>query len=186
MDRLEEFIKSGRLKGGEPEDGGIDALIEAADITRELLSERRLSDISALIRCAAGGRCYEALSWILDILQEAYEDGGSGACGEAGGDAPDGKAGGAALPDLVCELGRRVEDFDAFAVALGVDYTPLRDEVEILYDEHGEPHAFFNTCSYRTGWSHVYLVAAENFDAKDFDYILYRLLITGKSMAGES
>lgn len=169
MDRLEEFIKCGRLKGGEPEDGGMDALIEAADITRELLSEGRLSDISALIRCAAGGRCYEALSWILDILQEAYED------GEDGG-----------LPDLVCELGRRVEDFDAFAVALGVDYTPLRDEVEILYDEHGEPHAFFNTCSYRTGWSHVYLVAAENFDAKDFDYILYILLITGKSMAGES
>ncbi|MBQ1907388.1 MAG: hypothetical protein II173_04370 [Firmicutes bacterium] len=175
MDRLEEFIESSRLKGGEPEDGGMDVLIEAADITRELLSEGRLSDISALIRCAASGRCYEALSWILDILQEAYEDGGSGACGEDGG-----------LPDLVCELGRRVEDFDAFAVALGVDYTPLRDEVEILYDEHGEPHAFFNTCSYRTGWSHVYLVAAENFDAKDFDYILYRLLITGKSMTGES
>lgn len=80
------------------------------------------------------------------------------------------------LDDFYCGIGRSIANYDEFAGRLQVDLNAQENEVEKVYDEHGEAESFFNKFTYRTGYRNIFLVTAENFDTKDNDYIEYRLL----------
>jgi len=83
-----------------------------------------------------------------------------------------------ALEDFYCMLGGRISNYDEFVENLQVDFSPLKNYIEKIYDRNGEPEAFFNVMIYKTGFGNVFLVFSENFDNKDNDYIQYRLSFT--------
>ena len=140
----------------DPDD--IDALLEAADLTRQLIHDRDYDGISTMIRCTVENSLYECFSWITDLLQEEFE-----------------KPEGSDLADFICDIGRSVPDFDEFAERLQLDFRVQKHDVEKVYDEHGEAEAFFNNFTYRTKYKNIDLVTSENFDTKDNDYIQYKL-----------
>ena len=137
----------------------IDALLEAADLARQLIQVGDHEGINKIISYTIEHDYYECFSWIMDLMQEEFE-----------------KTGDHALDDFYCDLGRSIADYDEFAGRLKVDLNVQDHEVEKVYDEHGEAEAFFNKSIYTTGYKNIYLVTSENFDTKDNDYIEYRLL----------
>lgn len=155
MDLLEKWIQDNQLQ--DPDD--IDALLEAADLTRQLIQDRNYSGISRMIRYTVDHDYFECFTWILDLLQEEFE-----------------KTKEYDLDDFYCGIGRSIANYDEFAGRLQVDLNAQENEVEKVYDEHGEAESFFNKFTYRTGYRNIFLVTAENFDTKDNDYIEYRLL----------
>jgi len=155
MDLLEKWIQDNQLQ--DPDN--IDALLEAADLTRQLVQDRNYEGISKMISYTIDHDYYECFTWILDLLQEEFE-----------------KTAGYDLDDFSCGIGRSIANYDEFADRLQVDHNAQENEVEKVYDEHGEAESFFNKFTYRTGYRNVFLVTAENFDTKDNDYIEYSLL----------
>ena len=155
MDLLEKWIQDNQLQ--DPDD--IDALLEAADLTRQLIQDRNYSGISRMIRYTVDHDYFECFTWVLDLLQEEFE-----------------KTKEYDLDDFYCGIGRSIANYDEFAGRLQVDLNAQENEVEKVYDEHGEAESFFNKFTYRTGYRNIFLVTAENFDTKDNDYIEYRLL----------
>ena len=155
MYALEDFL---RISGpGEIE--GTDQLLDIAGLVRELIEKDRYQEISALIRHLIESSLYEAFSWTMALLEEAFEEGFHAA--------PDG---------FVCDIGRSVKDYDLFIETLGADMNAIDNKVYKDEDENGEVRSFFNTCTYKTQYDHIYLLSSENFDAKDNDYIEYGLL----------
>ncbi|MBQ3076889.1 MAG: hypothetical protein IJC43_03425 [Clostridia bacterium] len=154
MERPETMLPTERLNN--PDD--LDALLEFADLVRRLTDERRTAELSALIAHTVEHRCHEALSWALAILEEAFAQ-------EEGGPEP-----------FACPLGRAIPDYDAFLARLRAQPEACKSEVETVRDEHGEVTSFYHIFTYRTGFDHVFLRSAENFDTKDNDFIQYRLL----------
>ena len=157
---LELFLKTHDLHDADD----IETLLEVVDVTRQFLADGRYDALARLIRYAVDEQCFEALSWILALLQEAYEAQGSGPAGDAGG--PE---------DFTCELGRSIPGYDAFLASLEVDPDVAEYSVEKEFDDVGEERSFFNICTYRTKYPNICLVSSENIDYLDSDYIQYQL-----------
>ena len=155
MDFLEKWMRDNQLQ--DPDN--IDALLEAADLTRQLINDRDNEGINKIISYTIDHDYYECFSWIMDLMQEEFE-----------------KTKEYDLDDFCCDIGRSIANYDEFASRLKVDFNVQDHDVEKVYDEHGEAEAFFNKSIYTTGYKNIYLVTSENFDTKDNDYIEYRLL----------
>ena len=156
-DALEKWIKDNSLRDAED----IDALLEAAEVARQLISLRDCEGIGTMISYTVENSLFEGFSWIMSLLQEEFE-----------------KGDGCAFSDFVCDLGRSIKDYDELLSRLEVDLNAQKNDVEFMYDVHGEVDSFFNNVTYRTGYSHIYLVSSENYDAKDNDFVQYRLMFS--------
>ena len=91
MDLLEKWIQDNQLQ--DPDD--IDALLEAADLTRQLIQDRNYSGISRMIRYTVDHDYFECFTWVLDLLQEEFE-----------------KTKEYDLDDFYCGIGRSIANFD--------------------------------------------------------------------------
>ncbi|MBR4035145.1 MAG: hypothetical protein IKJ05_00250 [Oscillospiraceae bacterium] len=156
MDILERFLQNNNLRDSDD----MDALLELADLTRQLVKEKRYDVIARVINFAIDKGYYEALTWVMDILQEELE---KDDC---------------ALENFSCSLGRKIANYDGFVQTMQVDFNPFKNEMEKVYDTNGEVESFFNIIIYRTRFDNIYLVSSENFDTRDNDYIQYRLSFT--------
>ena len=154
MELLERIMKNFPLE--EPDD--METLLEFADLVRCALEKRRLEDFGALIRYTVSHGYHEALYWALGIAQEHRN--------RMPGD-----------PEIVCTIGKMIPDYSAFISRLGVNLNAFSNDVEPIRDENGEIQSFYNIIRYETCFSHIALVTSENFDAKDNDFIEYRLVI---------
>ena len=157
MKSLEELIRNNILQ--DPDD--IEALLEVAEITRQLVSDGADCEISRLISYTIENSCFEAFSWIMAILQEELE-----------------KPEGAGLKSFGCELGQSIPHFNDFSQRLAVDFNAVDNDVEKKYDDHGEDLSFFNIFKYKTAYKNIFLLTEENFDLKDNDFIQYKLIFT--------
>lgn len=155
MKTLQEFLCNNNLK--DPED--IDALLEAAEITRQLICDGMYSDISQLINYTIGNRYFEAFTWIMDILQEEF-----------------GKEENHGLKDFTCFIGNSISDYNEFIQRLQIDFRAETNDFETTLDNNGEIQSFFNILTYKTCYKNIFLITAENFDTKDNDFIQYKLL----------
>ena len=154
MELFEQIQKDLPLE--DPED--MDTLLEFADLVRSALEKRRFEKIGALIRYTVSHGYHEALFWALGIAQEHRERM-------------------AVDSEIVCTLGRLIPDYSGFISRLGVDLNGFSNDVEPIRDENGEIQSFYNIIRYETCFSRIALVTSENFDAKDNDFIEYRLII---------
>lgn len=154
MRSLEEFLQNNSLH--DPDD--IDSLLEAAEITRQLISCGLESELCRLIKYTVKNGCFEAFSWIMAILQEEFEQ-------------PEGTG----MKDFSCDLGRSIPHYNEFTRFLQVDFNAIGNDVEKTFDDHGEVRSFFNISKYRTAYNNIFLVTEENFDLEDNDFILYKL-----------
>ena len=154
MDMLEQLLQSYPLQ--DPDN--LDALLEAADITRQLIHDKDYTGINSIIIYTIEKGLYECFSWVMALLQEEFE-----------------KADGFNLEDFVCELGKSIANYDEFVNRLQVDFNSQRQVFEKVYDEHGEVESFFNNFTYKTRYENIYLLSSENFGTKDNDYIQYKL-----------
>ena len=154
FDMTESWMKKYPLQ--DPAD--MNALLETADLTRQLINGRNYAGIDAVIVFTIENGLYECLSWVLSLLQEEFE-----------------KQADYVLEDFVCDIGRSIANYDIFAESLQVDFNSQGQGLEKVYDEHGEAESFFNNFTYRTRYKNICLLTSENFDTKDNDYIQYRL-----------
>ena len=157
MNALDEFYRNNGLN--DPDD--IDALLEAAELTRQMIADCLDSEISRLINYTIEKGYFEAFSWIMAILQEEFEK-------------PDGTG----MKDFSCDLGRSIPHYNDFTQRLQVDFNVIDNDVEKTYDDHGEVQSFFNIFKYKTVYKNIFLVTEENFDLKDNDFIRYKLSFT--------
>ena len=157
MDVIKNWIQNNCLMN--PDD--IDALLDTADLTRQLIHEKNYTGINTVINFTIENSLHEAFTWIMELLEEEFE-----------------KKDGYELEDFACNIGRSIADFDEFSDRLQVDYNVQQNSVESVYDEHGEVESFFNNFIYKTKYGHIYLISSENFDTKDNDYIQYKLLFS--------
>lgn len=144
--------------------GDTDFLLAVAELVRSLLAEREFPSLGRLIRHEADRGFYEALSWTMDLVQEAYEHDES-------------------MPPCVCELGRSVPGFGMFEQTLGTAADAVKNEIKKKTDGNGEVQEFFNICVYPTQHENIFLVSSENFDTRDNDYISYSLLFTREGIS---
>ncbi len=154
MDLLEKWMQGYPLQ--DPDN--IDALLDAADVTRQLIHDKDYKGINSAVAFTIDNGLYECFSWIMALLQEEFE-----------------KTDGFYLEDFVCDLGRSIANYVEFINRLQVDFNSPVQSLEKVYDEHGEVESFFNNFTYKTRYKNIYLLSSENFDAKDCDYIQYRL-----------
>ncbi len=157
MKSLEELLKENNL--ADPDD--IDALLELAEITSQMICTERYHYIEILIDYTIRSGYYEALSWIMASLQEDFD-----------------KTDHCALKDFSCYIGRSIENYDEFIRRLQVDLKPIKNEFETIIDHNGEVQSFFNILIYRTAYRSVLMITEENFDTEDNDYIRYKLRFT--------
>ena len=156
MDRLDLFFQNNALHN--PDD--IDALLELASLQRDLISLRQYSALQRILCYTVEHGYYEAFGWTLSILQEELAR-------------PD-----CTLENFECPLGGSIPDYNEFIQRLQVDLNCSKNDAIAVRDENGEVQSFFNILTYRTGYENILLVSSENFDTKDNDYILYKLLFT--------
>lgn len=154
---IEKWIQNNHLQ--DPDD--IDALLETADLTRQLIHDGDYTGINTMINFTIRNNLFEGFSWIMDLLQEEFE-----------------KIEGYELADFICDIGKSIECFDEFAKRLQVDFNVQRNDVEKVYDEHGEVESYYNNLTYKTKYGNIYLITSENFDTRDNDFILYKLLFS--------
>ena len=157
MKSLEDLIQNNNLQDSDD----IDSLLEVSEITRRIISDGCESQISRLINYTIENSCFEAFSWIMAILQEEFE-----------------KPEGTGLKSFSCELGRSIPYFNDFSQRLEVDFNVIDNDVEKMFDDHGEVQSFFNFFKYKTAYKNIFLLTEENFDLKDNDYIQYKLVFT--------
>lgn len=154
MGMIESWMQNYPLQ--DPDD--IDALLEASDVTRQLIHDKNYEGISAVIIFTIENGLYECLSWVMSLLQEEFEK-------ETEYD----------LEGFVCDIGRSIASYDEFVKTLQVDFNSQKQEIEKVYDEHGEVESFFNNFTYRTRYENICLLTSENFDTRDNDFIQYKL-----------
>ena len=75
-------------------------------------------------------------------------------------------------------MGRVINDYDKFVGTIGLDEKVYDTAGQSILDKNGEVDSFFNIQIRGTNTPNMYLVSAENFDVRDNDFILYRLLFT--------
>lgn len=157
MGDLEKFLIKNNLQ--DPND--INALIETADLIRELIEEEQYDKINNVIKYTINKKYFEAFSWITDILQEEFS-----------------KKENCKLKDFYCNIGRSIPNYDEFTKRLNVDFNAIRSDIDKVYDDTNDIDSFFNNCSYKTKYKNIFLITSENFDARDNDYIQYKLVFT--------
>ena len=157
MRSFEELLKENNL--ADPDD--IDALLELAEITRQMIGAERYDEIEALIDYTVRSGYYEAFSWIMASLQEEFD-----------------KTDNCALEGFTCFIGRSIANYDEFIRRLQVDLKAIKNDIETISDHNGEIQSFFNILIYRTAYRSVFLISEENFDTKDNDFIRYKLRFT--------
>ena len=123
MRSLEELLRVNNLKN--PED--IDALLELAEITGQMIHEERYSDIELLINYTINREYFEAFSWIMAALQEEFE-----------------KKENCSLKNFTCFIGRSISNYDEFLKRLQVDLNAIDNDSETIIDHDGEVQSFFN------------------------------------------
>ncbi len=155
MRSLEELLRANNLK--DPED--MDALLELAEITCQMIRDERYPDIELLINYTISNEYYKAFSWIMAALQEEF--GKKERCG---------------LRNFSCFIGKSVPDYDELMKRLQVDLRAINNDAETIVDHDGEVRSFFNILTYKTAYPDIFLITEENFDTKDNDFIRYRLL----------
>ena len=146
-------LQADRLR--DPED--MDALLELAAHTRSLTDGRQYDALARLTGDLVQQGCTDALTWVLEILQECYDSG-------------------VGMQGFSCSLGRSIPDYDGFIRTLEVDFGTVKNDVEQILDQHREVQSFYNILTYPTRFPNVFLVSLENFDTKYIDFIDYRLL----------
>ena len=154
MDMIDSWMQNYPLQ--DPED--MDALLDAADLTRQLIKDMNYAGLNTVIAYTIENGLYECFSWVMSLLQEEFKK-------EAEYD----------LDDFVCDIGRSIAGYDEFVERLQVDFNSQKQELEKVYDEHGEVDSFFNNFTYRTRYENIYLLTSENFDTRDNDFIQYKL-----------
>ena len=165
-DEVRRFLDTHPLN--DPED--MVSLLAAADFVRGLLTEGRREEVCDLLRHVIGENCFDALTWVIETVQESFV--------EEKGSTGDGTEDEITVPDLVCEIGRSVNDYDGFVACLGVSNDPVQSDAVKVYGSDGEVQSFFYVSAYETAYDALYLVTMENVDTMDNDYILYQLLFT--------
>lgn len=163
MEKTDAFIRADRLA----DDDDLDALLETADLTRQLIAAKDCPSLGRLIVYTVGGAYFEAFSWIMAILQEAL-----------GSADPDG------LEGFSCCIGRAIPNYNEFIDRLQVDLKVLDSDVKAIPDENGEIQSFFNIFTYKTMYENIFFVSAENFDTKDNDFIQYSLVFSKRRQQG--
>ncbi len=154
MRSLEELFRENNLN--DPED--MDALLELAEITGQIILDQQYSDIEKLINYTISNDYYEAFSWVMATLQEEFDRKGN--CG---------------LKSFTCLIGSSIANYDEFIKRLQVDLKAIDNDAETVMDHDGEVQSFFNILTYRTAYANVFLITEENFDTKDNDFIRYKL-----------
>ena len=154
MRTLEELLKENNLK--DPED--INALLELAEITGQLVCDERYVDIELLINYTVTNDYYEAFTWIIAALQEEFD-----------------RKENCRLKDFTCFVGKSIASYDEFIKRLQVDLKAIDNDAETMTDRDGEVQSFFNILTYKTVYENVFLITEENFDTKDNDFIRYKL-----------
>ena len=152
---LETYLQNNNLH--DPED--MDALLEAAALARQLLDGGDTAALCTMIRYTVERGYYEAFSWLMEIVQEAFDKGAA-----------------QGLDGTACELGGLIPDYKEFIRRLQADLRVQSNDVEKIPDEYGEVQSFFNIFTYQTGYPNISLMTAENFDTKDNDFIQYKLV----------
>ena len=140
----------------------MDFMLEVAGTAREFLQKEDTGGICSLVSALVKRGLYESFTWVMEIIREEYSKDES-----------------RKMADMTCELGASIPDYDGFITALKADMRVLKNDVRTVPDENGEPQAFFNELTYRTGYPNIFLVTTESFDTRDNDYIRYSLLFTG-------
>lgn len=100
MRSLEDLLNENNLS----DSSDIDALLELAEITREVIHGERYTDIELLISYTVNNGYYEAFSWIMAVLQEEFD-----------------KKDNCRLKDFTCFIGRSIVNYDVFINRLQVD-----------------------------------------------------------------
>jgi hypothetical protein len=126
-------------------------------VIRDAVGAQRYDDIIRAIRYTVTLSYYEAFSWIMGILEDNCQR----------------------MDGFECSVGKFIPDYDEFVTRLGVDLSACGNDVNPVADENGEIQAFFNIITYKTAYQHINMVTSENFDARDNDYIEYRLVCSG-------
>ena len=162
MRSLEELLRENNLK--DPED--IDALLELAEITGQMIRDERYSDIELLINYTISSEYLEAFSWIMAALQEEFDKKEN--CG---------------LKDFSCFIGKSIANYDEFIQCLQVDLRAIDNDSETIMDHDGEVQSFFNILIYKTAYQNIFLTTEENFDTKDNDFIRYKLLFKNRQQS---
>lgn len=155
MDNVLKLLKNNHIFDMED----IDSLLELATLMRNLVDDGKYSDVNDIITYSIKHEHYEALSWIMGILQETFEKENC------------------KLENFECSLGRSIPNYDAFMQLLQVDMNPIKDEIRKVLDENREAKAFFNIYTYKTSYDNIFLISSENFDTRDNDYIQYKLAV---------
>ena len=91
------------------------------DLLEKWIQDRNYEGISRMIRYTVDHDYFECFTWVLDLLQEEFE-----------------KTAEYVLDDFYCSIGRSIANYDEFAGRLQVDLNAQENEVEKVYDEHGE------------------------------------------------
>ncbi len=138
----------------------MDSLLELAALMRNLIESGQYAVMNDIIIYSIKHEHYEALSWIMGILQEEF------------------KKENCNLENFECNLGRSIPNYDEFMQLLQVDMDPINAEIRKVLDENGEAQAFFNIYTYKTSYDNIFLISSENFDTRDNDYIQYKLAVT--------
>ncbi len=151
----EELLRDNHLE--DPED--VDALLELAEITGEMIRKENYPDLERLIHYTVHSGYHEAFTWMMAALQEEFD-----------------REENCVLKDFTCFIGRSVADYDEFITRLQVDLRAVDHDAETILGHDGEVQSFFNILTYRTAYRNIFLVTEENFDTKDNDFIRYKLL----------
>ena len=157
MRSLEDLLNDNNLS----DPGDIDALLELAEITRQMICGNRNSEIEILIQYTISNDYYEAFSWVMAVIQEEFD-----------------KKGNCTLKDFICYIGKSIVNYDEFIKRLQVDLKAPDNDAEAIIDHNGEVQSFFNILTYKTAYNNVLLITEENFDTKDNDFIRYKLKFT--------
>ncbi len=155
MDKLIKLLQENNIHNFEE----MDSLLELTSLIRRLLVCGQYSDISDIINYILRCDYCEALSWIMETLQEEFAKANC------------------KLEDFECNLGLSIPNYDEFMHILRIDMKPIKEEIEKVLDDNGEAQSFFNILIYKTRYDNVYLISSENFDTKDYDYIQYKILV---------
>ena len=140
------------------------AVCELADYTRELVTSKEYEKIAELVRYILDNGLYEAFNWVISAIQEQYakEQDENESC-EKG---------------FSINLGRVIKDYDEVIKIIEAEENACESTAQSITDRYGEVESFFNIQIRKTKNNNMYLVSAENFDVRDNDFILYKLLFT--------
>lgn len=153
-----EFWK--RLKSNNCED--LEDLLHLADYTREVIGKKEKSDLNKIIKFVIQNDCCEAMSWVLEIIQENIEKSDF-------------------LENYSCKLGRQINQYNNFIENMNIKMQPIFNDIKkVNNDEYNEVNSFYNIQTYETRYRNIFLVSSENFDNKDEDFIEYKIVFSKK------